>query len=263
MTLLADTPVLAPDQPLLDARVQLAQAIELSKGRASATSRGVVHVALAALQTVGPAPDRCSAAVQGFGKVGRSAARFLTEAGVRVVAVSDQYGAVHRSGGLDIAVLERHVDESGSVTGFPQGEELSDAALIELEVDLLDPAAVESVITAANAERIQARIIVEGANGPTTAEGDVILARNGGTVVPGTLANAGGVIVSYFEWVQGNQSYWWSEDDVESRFAERMMAAWTHVHTFARERCISLRQAATALAVERVAEAHLQRGLYP
>src|SRR4051794_23546264 len=234
-----------------------------SQGRASATSRGVVHIALQAMSHLHLSPTESTAAVQGFGKVGRGSARFLAEAGVQVVAVSDQYGGVHDPAGLDVPALERHVDETGSVVGFAGAEAVDNAALLELEVDLLVPAAVEGVIHRGNAERIRAGLVVEGANGPTTGEADEILAARGVTVVPDILANAGGVIVSYFEWVQANQAYWWSEAEVQARLAERMLAAWTHVEQHARLIDQPLRVAATALAVERVATAHQLRGLYP
>ncbi|HET7734446.1 MAG TPA: Glu/Leu/Phe/Val dehydrogenase [Nocardioidaceae bacterium] len=230
-----------------------------SLGRATATSRGVVHIALAALRSRGITVSGATAAVQGFGKVGRYAARFLAEAGVRVTAVSDQYGAIVSSDGLDIALLEAHVDATGSVVGF--ASPLDD--LLTHDVDLLVPAAVEGVIHAGNAGSVSARVIVEGANGPTTPEADSILQANGRLVVPDILANAGGVIVSYFEWVQANQAYWWSADEVEARLAERMTGAWEQVSLHADRLDLPLRTAATCLAVERVAQAHLQRGLYP
>ncbi|WP_457255153.1 Glu/Leu/Phe/Val family dehydrogenase [Pedococcus sp. P5_B7] len=233
-----------------------------SLGRATATSRGVVHVALAALRSRGIEPTRATAAVQGFGKVGRYAARFLAEAGVRVTAVSDQYGAVGDERGLDVSALEAHVHAHGGVVGF-DADELTHAELIEADVDLLVPAAVEGVITAANAPRIRASIVVEGANGPTTPEADALLESRGQLVVPDILANAGGVIVSYFEWVQANQAYWWSADEVERRLADRMLAAWWQVHDHAERLQLPLRTAATALAVQRVAQAHRLRGLYP
>ncbi|MFB2581045.1 Glu/Leu/Phe/Val dehydrogenase [Herbiconiux sp. P15] len=247
-----------------------------SLGRASATSRGVVHVAKAALESEGIDPRGATAAVQGFGKVGRDAARFLAQEGAAVVAVSDQYGAVHAhadstgagSGGgsargLDIEALAAHVDATGSVVGFAGGDPLPPADLLTLEVDLLVPAAVEGVINLGNADRIRARLVVEGANGPTTREADEILRSRGVVVVPDILANAGGVIVSYFEWVQANQSYRWDARDVEQRLAERMIAAWHGVSRYARDSGMTLRAAATTLAVQRVTEAHRLRGLYP
>jgi glutamate dehydrogenase (NAD(P)+) len=234
-----------------------------SLGRAAATSRGVVHIALAALRSRGIRVDAATAAVQGFGKVGRYAARFLVEAGVRVVAVSDQYGAVASHAGLDIPALEKHVEATGSVVGFGPSEELANAELLEADVDLLVPAAVEGVIHAGNAHRIGAQVIVEGANGPTTPEADRVLNDADRLVVPDILANAGGVIVSYFEWVQANQAYWWSVDAVESRLADRMRGAWEQVNAHATRLGLPLRTAATCLAVERVAQAHQLRGLYP
>jgi glutamate dehydrogenase (NAD(P)+) len=234
-----------------------------SLGRASATSRGVAHLTLNAMAYRGLTPARSTAAVQGFGKVGRDTARFLAEAGVRVVAVSDADGAVIAAEGLDIAELGRHVDATGSVAGFAGGDPLPAGELLELEVDVLVPAAVEGVLHGGNAARVRASIVVEGANGPTTNEADAILAEADVLVVPDILANAGGVIVSYFEWVQANQAYWWSEAEVDQRLTERLTVAWDSVIDYATRDRISLRSAATALAVRRVAEAHRLRGLYP
>ncbi|MET4427185.1 MULTISPECIES: Glu/Leu/Phe/Val dehydrogenase [unclassified Mycolicibacterium] len=234
-----------------------------SLGRATATSRGVVHVALAALRENGIEPAQATAVVEGFGKVGRHAVRFLADAGIRVLGVSDAHGAVTSSRGLDIDALETYVDSSGTVAGFPGGEAIERAAVLELDVDLLVPAAVEGTINAHNADRIQASVIVEGANGPTSAQADDILRSRGVTVVPDILANAGGVIVSYFEWVQANQAYWWSAKDVEIRLEDRMLQAWRGVRDRAAKHGVSLRTAATVTAVERVAEAHLLRGMYP
>ncbi|MEV4237038.1 Glu/Leu/Phe/Val dehydrogenase [Nocardia sp. NPDC049737] len=234
-----------------------------SLGRASATSRGVVHNILAALECLGMEAQRTTAAVQGFGKVGRGTARFLAESGVGLLAASDQHGAVYAPGGLDVAALESHVDTSGSVVGFDGAEPIDGAALLELDVDVLVPAAVEGVLRADNAPRVRARVIVEGANGPTTPDADRVLTDAGCLVVPDILANAGGVIVSYFEWVQANQAYWWSETEVETRLAQRMRRAWHDVRTHAAAHGLTLRTAATCLAVERVAQAHQTRGLYP
>ena len=234
-----------------------------SLGRSSATSRGVVHIAKAALEHVGRRAAGSTAAVQGFGKVGRDAARLLHHGEVKVQAVSDRYGAVYADPGLDVEALAAHVDRTGSVVGFKGGDEIAGDDLLGLDVDVLVPAAVEGVITADNAGAVQARVVVEGANGPTTPEADRILQANGTLVVPDILANAGGVVVSYFEWVQANQAYWWNEAEVNQRLAERMTAAWHSVLSYAHAKDLSLRTAATCLSVERVTTAHRLRGLYP
>jgi len=234
-----------------------------SLGRASATSRGVAHVALKAMATRGVDPATASAAVQGFGKVGRDTARFLADAGVAVRAISDIDGAVVAEGGLDIAALAAHVDRTGTVVGFDGGDVLDPAELLLLDVDALVPAATEGVLTEDNAGHVRARIVVEGANGPTTEAADAILADRDVLVVPDILANAGGVVVSYFEWVQANQAYQWSEADVNERLIERMDRAWHTVVDYASAHKMTQRSAATALAVQRVTEAHRLRGLYP
>ena len=220
-----------------------------SLGRATATSRGVVHAAAAALGDAGVQLSEVSAAVQGFGKVGSHASRFLHDAGTRVVAVSDEQGGVMRSDGLDIASLERHVLATGSVAGFDGGR--------DEQVD------VEGVLDAEAAGRVKARWVVEAANGPTTHEGDRVLAERGVVVVPDILANAGGVVVSYFEWVQANQAYWWTEREIEDRLEHRMVTAHRAVAAVASAEGISLRDAALTIGVRRVAEAHQIRGLYP
>lgn len=234
-----------------------------SLGRSSATSRGVVHIALAALENQGLQPKLATAAVQGFGKVGAGTADLLAAAGVRVVAVGDQYGSIYNELGLDIPLLLAYVEETGSVVGFPPAIEIPTNMILELDVHLLVPAAVEGVLSEENASRIQARIIVEGANGPTTSAADKILCENGTLVVPDILANAGGVIVSYFEWVQGNQAYWWTEAEVEERLKSRMLSAWEALLEARDKQGLTLREAATVTAVQRVAEAHQLRGLYP
>ncbi|MFE6649028.1 Glu/Leu/Phe/Val dehydrogenase [Nocardioides sp. NPDC057772] len=234
-----------------------------SLGRAGSTSRGVVAVAVEALRHVGIDAEGATAAVQGFGKVGRGAARFLAREGVRVLAVSDVNGAVHHADGLDIAALEAYVDATGSVVGFPGGAPVESEEVLTADVDLLVPAAVEGVIHAGNAAQVRARVVAEGANGPVTTAADEVLAANGVLVVPDILANAGGVVVSYFEWVQANQSYWWSEAEVDERLVERMIRAWNDVLAYATDNQLSLRLAATCMAVERVYRAHEVRGLYP
>lgn len=234
-----------------------------SLGRATATSRGVVHVALEALKQAGLSPTASTAAVQGFGKVGSHAARLLADADVTVVAVSDQYGAIYSQNGIDIRELQQHVSDTGTVSNFPGTARIPSSDLLLLNVDLLIPAAIEGVITGVNAANVRARIIVEGANGPTSSAADEILNQRGILIVPDILANAGGVLVSYFEWVQGNQSYWWTESEVDQRLIERMQRAWSEVLIASELRNVSLRSAATTIAVQRVAAAHHQRGLYP
>jgi glutamate dehydrogenase (NAD(P)+) len=234
-----------------------------SQGRASATSRGVTHVALAALEMAGIAQRGARVAVQGMGKVGRDTARFLAAAGLRVVAVSDQFGAVQNAAGIDVDAVCRHLDSTGSIVGAPGSDAFERDELLELDVDLLVPAALEGAIHEGNVDRIRARVIVEGANGPTTTQADRVLNERGVLVVPDILANAGGVIVSYFEWVQSNQTYWWSSDEVEARLETRILSAWNEVVRLAADRRLSLRAAAMVLAVGRVAQAHELRGLYP
>ena len=234
-----------------------------SKGRATATSRGVVHAARAALREVGRDLDGVRVAVQGFGKVGGHAARIFAEAGAKVEAVSDEYGGIHRQGGLDLERLVEHVRRTGSVVDFDGGDPIDNDQLISADVDMLVPAAVEGVLTAENAHDIKAQWVVEGANGPTTSEADAILAERGITVVPDILANAGGVVVSYFEWVQAQQAYWWTEAEIEQRLEERMLQAYAAVSEAARKERVSMRDAAMLIAVHRVAQAHRICGLYP
>ena len=234
-----------------------------SLGRATATSRGVLHAATATLRDAGVRLDEVSAAVQGFGKVGAPLARFLHEKGCRIVAVGDERGAIVRSDGLDVAALNAHVARTGSVVGFADSDPLDPAELLALDVDVLFPAAVEGVLDAETAARVKARWVVEAANGPTTTDGDQVLADRGVVVVPDILANAGGVVVSYFEWVQANQAYWWTEREIEERLEHRMLEAYATVAQVSRAEGISLRDAALMIGVRRVAEAHLIRGLYP
>ena len=234
-----------------------------SQGRGDATSRGVCHIALAGMSYLGMDPTEATAIVQGFGKVGQGAARFLAEAGTRVVCASDVYGAIVNPDGLDIPALETHVAATGSVTGFAGGAPIDRDAALTLDADVLVPAAVEGVLTEANAADVKARLIVEGANGPTTAAADEILAANGATVIPDILANAGGVVVSYFEWVQATQGYWWKHREVEDRLAEKILDGWETVLAAADKYGVSLRTAATTVAVQRVYEAQEQRGIFP
>ncbi|HEX8005144.1 MAG TPA: Glu/Leu/Phe/Val dehydrogenase, partial [Trebonia sp.] len=229
-----------------------------SLGRAGATSRGVQIAAMAALGSL----DGRTVAVQGFGKVGALAAQFLADAGCRVVALSDAAGAIY-SDRLDVAEVRAWAGNAGGLRGYPHADAISHDELLELDVDILVPAALEGVLTEANAPRVKARLIVEGANGPTTPEADLILADQGTTIVPDILANAGGVIVSYLEWVQNTQAYSWSAHEVEVKLRDLMESAYREVSTLAADRGLSLRQAAHAIGVGRVAEAHRLRGLYP
>ena len=234
-----------------------------SLGRATATGRGVVHAAAAALADDGVDLAEVRAAVQGFGKVGSHAARWLHEAGTRVVAVTDVDGGTRNDDGLDVPALLAHVAAGGAGGDFEGGTPVSNDEIFALDVELLIPAAVEGVIDEETARGIKARWVVEGANGPTTPEGDRVLAERGVVVVPDILANAGGVVVSYFEWVQANQAYWWTAEEIAERLAQRMHAAYAAVAQTAREQSLSMRDAALAIGVRRVAEAHQIRGLYP
>ncbi|NOV97516.1 glutamate dehydrogenase (NAD(P)+) [Isoptericola halotolerans] len=234
-----------------------------SLGRETATSAGIVHVTAAALKEAEVPLTEVTVAIQGFGKVGGHAASIFADRGARVVAVSDQYGGVRADDGLDVARLQQHVEATGSVQGFDGGDPVSNDELLALDVDVLVPAAVEGVLDESTAGTVRARWVVEGANGPTTAKGDRLLAANGVTVVPDVLANAGGVVVSYFEWVQANQTYWWSEQEIAEKLARRMSSAYADVSALARRDGISLREAALVIGVRRTAEAHEIRGLYP
>ncbi len=233
-----------------------------SLGRAESTSRGVVYTALSAMESVGLEPTQSTAVVQGFGKVGRGAARFLYDAGVKVIAVADVYGGLYNEDGLDIPAIEKLVDETGKVVGFENAEALAAEDVLTVETDVLVPAAVEGVLTAENAQDVKAKMIVEGANGPTTPDADRIFGERGILVVPDILANAGGVVVSYFEWVQGKAAYWWTEDEVNEKLKERMNRAWQQVNDFAAFNDLNLRQAATVMAVKAVARAQEQRGIH-
>ena len=235
-----------------------------SLGRGGATSQGVMHATFSALEQDGVDPRGATVAVQGFGKVGGLAAQYLHDAGCNVVAVSDVQGGVHLGRGLDPAALIAHLREGAeSIVGAPGTDAISNDELLGLDVDVLVPAALEGVLHEGNAAGVRARYVVEGANGPTTPDADAVLEDNGVVVVPDILANAGGVAVSYFEWVQDLQAYFWSEDEVGDRLEQLMRRTYAEVSTVARERGMSLRGAAHLIAVGRVADAHRTRGLYP
>jgi len=232
-------------------------------GRQEATGRGILYVVQEAARQHDVALEGATMAVQGFGNVGAVAAALLTKAGARVVAVSDSSGGLHNGHGLDIDALSRLKAEGTPLAQAPGGDHISNAELLTLPVDFLIPAAMEGQITAANAADVRARFVVEGANGPTTPEADAVLAAKGAIVVPDILANAGGVIVSYFEWVQDLQFYFWEENEVNERLHRVISRAYRDVARTADEQKVTLREAAMLLAVGRVVEATRVRGIYP
>ncbi len=234
-----------------------------SRGRAGATSRGVMYMIFSTLKSLGIGIEEVSVAIQGYGKVGGFAAQLLHDAGCRVVAVSDVDGGVYRDRGLDPEAINRHKKGGGRVAGFPGAEPVTNEELLEIECDVLVPAAVEGVISVKNADKVSARVVCEAANGPITFEGDKILSDRGIFVVPDILANSGGVTVSYFEWVQDIQAYFWSEEDVNERLRQIMERAFAEVYEMAESKGLTMRQAAHWIGVGRVAEAHLTRGLFP
>jgi glutamate dehydrogenase (NAD(P)+) len=234
-----------------------------SYGRREATGRGVVTCLLEACRETGLSLQGARVVVQGFGQVGSAAARIAAQHGAKLVGLSDVSGGVHAPGGLDLAEVDRFLAENGQLKGLPGAEPVTNEALLELPCDVLIPAAVQNQLTAKNAGRIQARLIVEGANGPTTLEADAIFQQRGITVVPDILANAGGVTVSYFEWVQGIQQFFWSEQEVNDRLIRLMQRASKDVWGVSRAKGVDLRTAALMRGIERVAEAKRRRGVFP
>ncbi len=234
-----------------------------SEGRASATSRGMLEVTLAMLKRERRDPQGLRVAVQGAGNVGMGAVRLFDEAGFTIVAVSDSEGGAIRESGLDAAAVARHGAAGGLMKDLPDADRISNRELLELPVDILAPAAIEGQLTAANAARVKASMIVEGANGPTTPEADAEFADRGITVIPDILANAGGVTVSYFEWVQDLQQFFWTEAEINARLGRQMRDALASVAATAEDSGVTLRQAAHMLAIARVAEATRLRGVYP
>jgi glutamate dehydrogenase (NAD(P)+) len=234
-----------------------------SAGRREATGRGIVYVIYQAARHLGYELRDRKVAVQGFGNVGSVAARLLWREGCVIVAVSDVKGGIYSPGGLDIRQLEAHIAEAGTVVGFPGTEPVTNEELMTLPCDILVPAAVGGQIHAGNADRVKAGLIAEGANGPTTPEADVILKDRGVTVIPDILANAGGVVVSYFEWVQGLQYYFWRESEITARLQEVMTRAFNRVWALAAKEGTDLRTAALMEGIKRVAEGYKVRGLYP
>jgi glutamate dehydrogenase (NAD(P)+) len=234
-----------------------------SKGRFEATGRGCAICSQLAARHLGMSLEKATIAVQGFGNVGGISAKLLSGYGSRIIAASDSSGGVYNPKGLDIAGLQRHKEETGSVIGFKDSDNISNNELLELKCDILVPSALEGAICSPNAPSIKASIIIEGANGPTTAEADKILAENGIIVIPDILANAGGVVVSYFEWVQGTQSFFWREDEVNRRLQEIMDNTFHEVLEVSQREKVTMRDAAYILAIDRLASAIRIRGLFP
>lgn len=231
-----------------------------SLGRLEATGRGVMITIAEARRRLGIDGKEATAAIQGFGNVGGITAALLAEAGIRVVAVADSRGVIHNPDGLDIPALIRHRAEHGTVTGFPGTESLPPEAIFYLPVDILVPAALEDQITKDVARKVKASIVAEAANGPTTPEADEILLQKGTLVIPDILCNAGGVTVSYFEWVQNLSGYYWSEEEVNDRLDRRMRRSFEEVYSRHKEHRVSMRQAAYLVAVARIAAAMQARG---
>jgi glutamate dehydrogenase (NAD(P)+) len=234
-----------------------------SLGREEATARGALFCLSSALESEGKSLDGIRIAVQGFGNVGSYFAKFAAEEGAKVVAVSDSSGGIHNPNGVDIAAAFAHKRGGGSLSELKGGDRITNEELLVLDCDALAPCALEQVITPDNAERVKARVVVEGANGPVTPAADDILESNDVLVLPDVLANAGGVVVSYFEWVQGLQEYFWKEDEVNRRLHDIVTRAFDETRATVENRKTSMRMAAYGLAVQRVAEATVTRGLYP
>lgn len=234
-----------------------------SLGRADATGLGVAFIVVDSLKRIRKSLKGLKIAIQGYGNVGSAAGKFLSDWGCKIVAVSSSKGGVYNPGGLDHGKLMKYYTENRSFEGYPKAENVSNKSLLEIPCDVLIPAAMANQITNENAEKIQANIIVEGANGPTTPEADDILADRKILVVPDILANAGGVIVSYFEFVQDVQCFFWCEHEVNARLENLMKGSFDTVFNLAKEKKVSLRTAALMIAVKKVAEVILVRGLYP
>jgi len=235
-----------------------------SLGRREATGRGVGYLVNRAADTIGLDVSKATAAVQGFGNVGPIAALSLARYGVRIFAVTDAMGGVFNSNGLDLWALEKHVAQNKTVAGFPEAEPLTNEQLLVLACDILVPAAMERQITEGNAGKIKCRILAEAANGPTTPEADVILRqRDEIFVIPDVLCNAGGVVVSYFEWVQDLQSFFWGETEVVDKLFRILETSFTQIVTLSRKQKLPMRLAALSLGIKRVQEAKKMRGLFP
>lgn len=234
-----------------------------SLGRAGATGLGVVYVAERAFDRIGKSMKGATISVQGFGNVGSHAAQYAHERGAKIVAVSDVSGAIFNGDGLNIPDLLEYVKSNKVVSGYPKAQKISAEELLYLEVDAFFPCALEGVITEKNAEKVRAKMIVEGANGPVTNDATKILDAKGVFVVPDIIANGGGVVVSYFEWVQDIMSFFWDEDEINSRLKTIITKAFDKGFAMAKEKNVDMRQAAMAVSIDRLQKAMLLRGLYP
>jgi glutamate dehydrogenase (NAD(P)+) len=234
-----------------------------SLGRLEATARGALYCIREAVRKRELTINGLRVAVQGFGNVGSFLAKFLAAEGATVIAVSDSTSGIHNPNGIDIESAIAHKQETGRLAGFLDTEEITNEELLLLDCDVLAPCALEQVITTENADKVKAKIVCEGANGPTTPAADEILEERGVLVLPDVLANAGGVVVSYFEWVQGLQEYFWKEDEVNARLNDISTRAFNETWATRESRGTSMRMAAYGLAVQRVSEATTTRGLYP
>jgi len=234
-----------------------------SLGREEATARGALYCLREAVRQQNRSLDGLTVSVQGFGNVGSYLARFLVENGARVVAVSDSGGGLYNPNGVDVAAAIAHKRETGALSGLRGADRITNEELLLVDCDVVAPCALEQVITGDNAEKVRARIICEGANGPLTPAADEILESRGVLILPDILANAGGVVVSYFEWVQGLQEYFWKEDEVNAKLNDIVTRAFGETWELYQGRKTTMRMAAYGLAVQRVAEATTTRGLYP
>jgi glutamate dehydrogenase len=234
-----------------------------SLGRNEATARGCVFTVREACKKLGIDPSKATAAVQGYGNAGCIAAKLLKELGVNIIAVSDSKGGIYNKSGIDPSKVEDVKTKKGSVVAFKEADAISNEDLLELPVDILIPAALENVITEKNAKKVKAKISAEAANGPTTPGADQILHKNGVFVIPDILANAGGVTVSYFEWVQNLYTFYWTEDEVNKQLERVMVRSFENVYDMHKKEKVDMRTAAYMVAVKRVAEAGLKRGMFP
>jgi glutamate dehydrogenase (NAD(P)+) len=231
-------------------------------GRREATGRGVVYTIIEAAKHLGIDLSKCTGAVQGFGNVGSVVVKELNDLGVRIIGVADRTGGFYDANGLPIAKLLETASQNHSLEGFPYGEKITNAELLELKCDILVPAALEMQITQENAQRLQCRILAEGANGPTTPEADAILRDKNIFVIPDILANAGGVVVSYFEWVQDLQNFFWTEEEITRKLRDILVKAFHEVLQMSQKQEVEMRLAALMIGIDRVARAMLWRGLY-